>query len=86
MKKLINKIIHLWIMLVSLFVFGIGWISLSHAEKPAPLVQFTNTSIVYQAELDSIPSLEEIIADRGTSPAPSFNFVSSAPRLRTMGS
>ena len=86
MNKLINKIIRSWITLVSIFVFGIGWISLSHAEKPAPLVQFTNTSIVSQAELDSVPSLEEFIANNGTSPAPSFNFVSSAPRLRTMGS
>jgi len=87
MKKLSVKLIRFWITLSFIFTFGIGWITLSHSEKPAALTPFQNKSIVSGFEFTSIPNLEELTTNtQNTTASPSISFTRSVPRLRAMGS
>jgi len=87
MKKLSVSLIRYWITLSFLFIFGIGWITLSHSEKPAALSLFQKNIIVSGVEFTSVPNLEELtVNNRRTASSPIIGFSRSIPRLRTMGS
>lgn len=89
MKKLPTKLIRFWITLTFIVTFGIGWITLSHSEKPAALTPFQNKSFVSGVEFTPIPNLEELTTNTqntNTTTSPSISFTRSVPRLRAMGS
>jgi hypothetical protein len=91
MNKIMKHILRIWITISSLILFAIGWITLAHAQKPAPLaIQTTNdasvvATIVDPVELAPVPSLDDFTQtiNRPIS-QPTVNF--SMPRLRTRGS
>ena len=88
MNKITNHLLRLCISITSTFVFVVDWITLAHAEKPAPLnIQTVEiASPVDAIELAPITSLEDLTqnADRPAFSQPSINF--NVPRLRTRGS
>ena len=87
MKKFSVKLIRFWFTLSFIFSFGIGWITLSHAEKPAALAPFQNESILSGVEFAPIQKLEELITNnRRATSSTNISFARSVPRLRTMGS
>ena len=88
MNKITKNILRIWITVSALVLFGLGWVALAHAQKPAPLAdQFTNNAATVETvELAPVPSLEDL-AGTTNQPAisqPSVNF--NMPRIRTRGS
>ena len=88
MNKITKKILRIWITVSSLILFAIGWITLAHAEKPAPLaLQVIDTAPQIETqELAPVLSLEDFsqTANRPTISQPTANII--MPRLRTRGS
>ena len=90
MNKITKNILRIWISITSIIVFAIGWITLAHAQKPAPLINQTTevSSVDGFPELAPIPSLEDLTQNSSqgqvTFIQPSVNF--NMPRLRTRGS
>jgi len=87
MHKLAKTLLHLWISLVSVVAFALGWAFLAHAQKPTPLiasqVQVLTPS---QLVLEPIPTLDDYLKS-GNLQAPVFqNPTVSFPTLRTRGS
>ena len=87
MRKLIKTFLHLWISMVSLAAFGVGWAFLAHSQKPAPLVapqaQVITSS---QPTLEPVPSIDQYL-NFDSSQAPVLqNPTVVRPRLRTGGS
>ena len=92
MHKITKNILRIWISVSSLILFAISWITLAHAQKPAPLAsQIINSApvmetVVESVELAPVPALEDLsqTANRPTISQPTINF--NMPRLRTRGS
>ena len=88
MNKITKNILRIWITVSALVLFGIGWVTLAHAQKPASLAsQFTNTaSVVETVSLMPVPSLNDFTEtiNRPVISQPSVNF--NMPRMRTRGS
>jgi len=88
MNKITKNILRVWISIASIIIFGIGWITLAHAQKPTPLN--IQTVEVYTStkpfELAPILSFEDLIQspNRPTVSQPNVNI--NMPRLRTRGS
>jgi hypothetical protein len=87
MRKLIKTFLHLWISMVSLAAFGVGWAFLAHSQKPVPLVapqaQVVTSS---QSTLEPVPSIDQYL-NFDSSQAPVLqNSTDVRPRLRTGGS
>jgi hypothetical protein len=87
MHKLTKTLLHLWISLVSVVAFSLGWAFLAHAQKPAPLVvSQVQVFTPSQPILEPIPTLNDYLQD-GARQAPVFqNPAVSFPTLRTRGS
>jgi hypothetical protein len=87
MHKLTKPILHLWISIVSIGAFVIGWAFLAHAEKPAPLtVTQPQTITISSPSLEPIPSLEDYL-QKDSQVVPVLQSPSiTIPRLRTRGS
>lgn len=87
MHKLTKTFIHLWISMVSVMAFAIGWAFLAQTQKPDPLVLpqvqiFTPN----QPILEPIPTINDYL-EYGAVPAPLFSNPSVVlPQLRTGGS
>jgi hypothetical protein len=87
MRKLTKTFLHLWISLVSVVAFAMGWFFIAHSQKPAPLV-VPQVQIFTPIEplLEPIPTLNDLLKNEvSTLPMiqnPSVTF----PRLRTRGS
>ena len=86
MKVLTKKIIRIWFALSSLFIFGIGYITLSHAENKAAAVQPENTFTVGRVELAPVASLDDFKNNPNQSNTNTQGFKLTATRLRTKGS
>jgi hypothetical protein len=88
MNKITKTILRIWITVSALVLFGIGWVALAHAQKPASLAdQFTNNTIVVETvDLAPVLSLEELAGttNRPVISQPSVNI--NIPRMRTRGS
>ena len=91
MNKITKKILRIWITVSSLILFAIGWITLAHAEKPAPLAlqmvdNASQTETTETLELAPVLSLEDFsqTANQPTISQPTANII--MPRLRTRGS
>ncbi len=91
--KIWKSLIRVWLTLISLISFLVGWVVLAHAPKPN---QFKPSSIPPAPKLDPVPSLDQVMnSDQNQSrgffrvlpaqpaqPAP----VQQAPLLRSGGS
>ena len=87
MHKLTKTLLHLWISLVSVVAFALGWAFLAHAQKPAPLIA-TQVQVLApgQSVLEPIPTLDDYLKS-GNLQSPVFqNPAVSFPTLRTRGS
>ena len=88
MNKITKNLLRIWISIISVIVFTIGWITLAHAQKPAQLIyqSFETQTLSESSDLAPIPSLEDLTQNvsRPSISRPSVNF--SMPRLRTRGS
>lgn len=91
MNKITKNMLRIWISITSMMIFAMGWITLAHAQKPAPLtVQITeaapSAAPADSLNLEPVPSLEDLTqsSKRPTISQPSVNF--NMPRLRTRGS
>jgi hypothetical protein len=87
MHKLTKTLLHLWISLVSVVAFALGWAFLAHAQKPAPLIAPQVQAVTpIQPVLEPIPTINDFLKS-GASQVPTFqNPVISFPTLRTRGS
>jgi hypothetical protein len=89
MHKATKSIMHVWISLASIAVFGFGWAVFAHSAKPAPLAVEQQPSInVVVPTLAPIPSIDELVSSSSSSQSTQFfqNPTFSAPRLRARGS
>jgi hypothetical protein len=87
MHKLTKTFLHLWISLVSMAAFALGWAFVAHAQKPVPLVAPQAQVIVAtQAALEPVPALDDFLNNDAiqsqSMPAPNIVL----PRLRSGGS
>ncbi|MGB3701753.1 MAG: hypothetical protein WA997_10825 [Anaerolineales bacterium] len=87
MHKFTKTFLHLWISLVSVAAFALGWLFFAHAEKPAPLVvpQVQNYS-PGQTLLEPIPTINDLLKNEIPPATMLQNPSVSFPRLRTRGS
>jgi hypothetical protein len=90
MHKLTKTFLHLWISLVSMAAFALGWAFVAHAQKPTPLVapqaQQAQVVVSTQAALEPVPALDDFLNNDAlqsqSMPAPNIVL----PRLRSGGS
>jgi hypothetical protein len=87
MHKIIRSFLRLWISLVSVIAFAVGWFFIAHAQKPAPLivpqVQFNSPT---ESLLEPIPTINDLLNNDLSSPITLQNSIDFFPRLRTRGS
>lgn len=85
--KITKRLIHLWILLCSIFTLGVGWATLAHSDKPAALPIFSSSTPISDVVVQDVPALETLVSNtsQGASAQLAFN-VSSMPRMRTAGS
>ncbi len=87
--KIWKNLIRIWLTLISLISFLVGWVVLAHAPKPK---QFTSANIPAAPQLAPIPSLDQVINSDQSQGQSFFNNVQSAspfqsrPVLRSGGS
>ncbi len=82
--------LRIWIAVVSVVSFLLGWVLFAHSNKPAPLIQqASQPAQVAPSNLNSgLPSISSFgNIQSGTSSLPSFSQTNTfRPRLRTGGS
>ncbi len=87
MHKLTKTFLRLWIAMTSVVALAFGWVFLSHAQKPEPLVvpevEIFNSN---QSNLEPIPSLADLLQNSTSSSTMLQNPSITFPRLRTRGS
>lgn len=83
--KITKKLIHFWIFLGSVLTLGVGWIALSHSDKPDLLPMFS-TSTEVNVSMDEVPSLESMVDGTVQPGSIKLNMNVTSMRLRTSGS
>jgi hypothetical protein len=87
MHKLTKTLLHLWISLVSVVAFALGWAFLAHAQKPTPLIVSQAQALApVQPVLEPIPTLNDYLKNGNFQASAFQNPVVSFPRMRTRGS
>lgn len=88
--KLWKGLIRVWLTLVSLISFLVGWVILAHAPKPN---QFKASNVQAAPRLDPVPSLDQVINSQQSQSQNFFNIqiqpqqpVQRMPLLRSGGS
>jgi hypothetical protein len=87
MHKFTKSLLHLWISLVSVMAFSLGWAFLAHAQKPAPLIT-THLQVLSPSQpiMEPIPTLNDYLKSGNFQASAFQNPTVSFPRLRTRGS
>ncbi len=67
--KLWKSLIRIWLTLVSLITFLVGWVVIAHAPKPN---QFKPSSVPAMPKLDPVPSLNQVMNSDGQSQSQVF--------------
>lgn len=75
--KIWKTLIRVWLTLVSVVSFLVGWIVLAHAPKPN---QFSPSNVPAAPKLGPIPSLDQVIAS-GQPQSQNFFQAQPAPRV-----
>ncbi len=80
--KLWKSLIRIWLTLVSVGSFLIGWVVIAHAPKPN---QFKPSSVPAMPKLDPVPSLDQVINGQ-QSQMPQINILPSQQSTRILRS
>jgi len=87
MNKFTKTFLHVWLSLVSVLGFALGWVFIAHAQKPAPLdVPQVQISVPAQTVLEPVPSINDFLKGEVSSPIKIQNPSVTFPRLRARGS